>query len=114
MKQIKRNIQKEDQQVIDAQVSKRLSLLDQRAPVAGPTIFLKKKSLRDIKPLKFVANDTGKTRHYPPGAQEWFNSIYTYNKNLIKTLPVLDKNLLYLLKSYYNMGISHKILNIKR
>jgi len=114
MKQIKRNIQKEDQQVIDAQVSKRLSLLDQRAPVAGPIIFLKKKSLRDIKPLKFVANDTGKTRHYPPGAQEWFNSIYTYNKNLIKTLPVLDKNLLYLLKSYYNMGISHKILNIKR
>jgi hypothetical protein len=79
-----------------------------------PIIFQKKKTLRNLKPLKYVANDTGKTRHYPPGAQEWLNSIYTYNKNLIKTLPLLDQNLFYLLKSYYNMGISHKTLNIKR
>lgn len=79
-----------------------------------PNIFMKKKSLKEIKPLEYVNNDTGKIRHYPPAAQEWFNSIYTYNKNIIKTLPVLDKNLMYLLKSYYNMGISHKILNIKR
>jgi hypothetical protein len=33
---------------------------------------------------------------------------------MIKTLPVLDKNLMYLLKSYFNMGISHKLLKIKR
>jgi hypothetical protein len=79
-----------------------------------PLIFQKKKTLSDIKPLKYVANDTGKMRHYPPGAQEWLNSIYTYNKNFIKTLPLLDQNLFYLLKSYYNMGISHKTLNIKR
>lgn len=79
-----------------------------------PNIFIKKKSMKEIKPLEYVSNDTGKTRHYPPAAQEWFNSIYTYNKNLIKTLPVLDKNLMYLLKSYFNMGISHKLLRIKR
>jgi Mitochondrial ribosomal protein (VAR1) len=78
-----------------------------------PAVFSKKKSLKNTKPLKFVTNDAGKIRHYPPAAQEWFNSIYTYNKNFIKTLPVLDKNLMHLLKSYYNMGISHKILNIK-
>ena len=103
MKQIKHNLQK------DASSSSTGLPVQDR-----PTIFSKKKSLKDIKFLKHITNDTGKTRHYPPGAQEWFNSIYTYNKNLIKTLPVLDKNLMYLLKSYYNMGISHKILNIKR
>ena len=70
-----------------------------------PSIFSsaakKKKSLKDIKPLKYLANDTGKTRHYAPASQEWFNSIYTYNKNLIKTLPVLNKNLLNLIIFYY-------------
>ena len=34
-----------------------------------PGIFSKKKSQKDIKPLKYITNDTGKTRHYPPGAQ---------------------------------------------
>jgi Mitochondrial ribosomal protein (VAR1) len=120
MKQAKDNLQKDvrwarskdsliEEQLKKGEFSTRLSIQDRL-----PTIFSKKKSLKDIKPLKYITNDTGKTRHYPPGAQEWFNSIYTYNKNLIKTLPVLDKNLMYLLKSYYNMGISHKILNIKR
>jgi hypothetical protein len=114
MKQIKLSAENKNEQVMGTEESDRLNLQSQYRPEAGPIIFQKKKSLRDIKPLKFVANDTGKTRHYPPGAQEWFNSIYTYNKNLIKTLPLLDQNLFYLLKSYYNMGISHKILNIKR
>lgn len=79
-----------------------------------PIIFDKKINKFNLKHLQYVTNDTGKTRHYPPGAQEWFNSIYTYNKNQIKTLPVLDKNLMNILKSYYNMGISHKLLKIKR
>jgi hypothetical protein len=79
-----------------------------------PIIFEKKINKFNLKPLQYVTNDTGRTRHYPPGAQEWFNSIYTYNKNQIKTLPVLDKNLMNILKSYYNMRISHKVLKIKR
>jgi hypothetical protein len=79
-----------------------------------PVIFNKKIKKLIFKPLQYISNDTGVTRHYPPGAQEWYNSIYTYNKNLIKTLPVIDKNLMKLLKSYYNMGVSHKVLKIKR
>jgi hypothetical protein len=35
-----------------------------------PNIFMKKKSLKEIKPLEYVSNDTGKTRHYPPATQE--------------------------------------------
>lgn len=53
----------------------RFNTLDRKhGPMAGtgprPIIFQKKKTLNNIKPLKLVANDTGKTRHYPPGAQE--------------------------------------------
>ena len=78
-----------------------------------PLIFKKKKTNFISKPLQYINNDTGKTRHYPPGAQEWLNSIYTYNKNLVKTLPLIDKNLMSLLKSYFNMAVGHKRLNVK-
>lgn len=77
----------------------------------SPMIFFKKKNKLNLKPLNYVFNDTGQTRHYPPGAQEWFNSVYTYNKNEIKTLPVADKTLATLLASYFNMKINHKVLN---
>jgi hypothetical protein len=35
-----------------------------------PLVFEKKKNKSLIKPLKHIKNDTGKTRHYPPAAQE--------------------------------------------
>lgn len=48
-------------------------------------------------------NEIAQTRHYPPANKEWFNSIYAYNKNTIKLLPVADKVTLKLLKSYFNL-----------
>ena len=48
-------------------------------------------------------NETGKTRHYPPSNKEWFNSIYAYNKNTPKLLPLADKVILKLIKSYFNL-----------
>ena len=68
-----------------------------------PLIFNKKKKRSLINSLDYVQNDVGQTRHYPPAAQEWYNSVYTYNKNYIKSLPALDKCLGVLLKSYSNM-----------
>ena len=47
-------------------------------------------------------NYIGKPRHYPPANKEWFNSIYVYNNNTIKSLPTLDKVTLKLVKSYFN------------
>jgi hypothetical protein len=79
-----------------------------------PLLLQKKTKNIVIKPLTYIRSDTGKTRHYTPAAQEWFNSIYTYNKNSIKSLAIADKNLMYLLKSYFNSKIKHKILNTKR
>lgn len=78
-------------------------------------LLLKKKSKNIvIKPLTYIRNDTGKMKHFTPAAQEWFNSIYTYNKNSIKSLSIADKNLMYLLKSYFNSKRKHTILNTKR
>lgn len=49
-------------------------------------------------------NNIGDTRHYPPASQEWFNSIYSYNKNLTKTLPIVDNTVYKLIKSYFNLN----------
>ena len=74
-------------------------------PLSHPTplIFNKKQKKSLIKSLQYIDSDTGKMRHYPPAAQEWYNSIYTYNQNYTKSLPTLDKNLMAILKSYSNM-----------
>lgn len=75
-------------------------------------LLLRKKSKNIVsKPLTYIRSDTGKTRHFTPAAQEWFNSIYAYNKNYIKSLSIADKNLMYLLKSYFNSQIKNKLIN---
>ncbi len=80
-----------------------------------PTLFNKKSKIVISKPLTYIESDTGKTRHYTPASQEWYNSIYTYNTNYIKNLPVADKNLMDLLKSYFNAQLNKEFLktNIK-
>jgi hypothetical protein len=58
---------------------------------------------RDISDLH-NKNNVGETRHYPPASKEWFNSIYSYNKNLTKTLPIVDNTVNKLIKSYFNLN----------
>jgi len=74
-----------------------------------PNLFNKKLKKLNIKHLKHIYCDTGKTRHFTPAAQEWYNSIYSFNKNYVKTLPTADKNLMNLLKSYFNYNFKLKI-----
>ena len=45
-----------------------------------------------------------KTRHYPPATKEWFNSVYSYNKNYIKSLIVADKLVKNLFFLYFNLS----------
>jgi len=78
-----------------------------------PQIFNKKSKKIVFKPLTYVTNDTGKTRHYTPAAQEWFNSIYSYDTNYTKTLPAADKNLMALLKNYFNLQLNKKFFKPK-
>ena len=78
-----------------------------------PIIFNKKSKKIVFKPLTYVNNDTGKTRHFTPAAQEWYNSVYSYNTNYIKSLPVADKNLMTLLKNYFNTQLNQKFFKPK-
>ena len=61
---------------------------------------------KDTRALRDASNknNIGETRHYPPATKEWFNSIYSYNKNFIKTLPIVDKIVNKLIKSYFNLS----------
>ena len=78
-----------------------------------PVLFNKKSKRCVIKPLTYINSDTGITKHFTPAAQEWFNHIYSYNHNYIKSLPVADTNLMKLLKSYFNLKINSKLLKTK-
>ncbi len=80
-----------------------------------PLIFSKKVNNKSkVIPLKVMNNNLGQVRHFPPAAQEWFNSVYTYNNNYIKLLPTADKTLMNLVKSYFNFYFSKKVLKAKR
>ena len=76
--------------------------------------FILKTNKSPIKTISYIKNDSGKIRHFTPAAQEWYNSIYSYNKNYIKLLPSADKSVMKLLRSYFNFFVSHKILKAKR
>jgi hypothetical protein len=45
----------------------------------------------------------GITKHYIPANKEWFNSIYSFNKNTSKLLPVADNLVIKLIRSYFYM-----------
>lgn len=80
-----------------------------------PLIFTKKVNDKyKVVPLNITNNTLGPTRHFPPATKEWFNSIYSYNNNSIKNLSIADKNLTRLIKSYFNLYFSKKILKSKR
>ena len=76
-----------------------------------PLIFTKKvNENHKIIPLNTTTNTVGSTRYFPPAIKEWFNSIYSYNNNTIKNLSIADKNLSKLIKSYFNLYLSRKVL----
>jgi len=79
-----------------------------------PLLLKKKSNIKILKASTYISSDTGKMIHFTPAAQEWFNSIYAYNKNSIKSLPVGDKNMLNLLKSFFNSKRKNQILNLKK
>ena len=68
-------------------------------------VFNLKLKKNDV-PKKRLENDknlAGKAKHYTPASKEWFNSVYAYNKNTLKTLPIFDRVMLKLVKSYFNI-----------
>jgi len=81
----------------------------------APVIFIKKiNNNSKVISLNDTSNTLGFTRHYPAATKEWFNSIYAYNKNSVKHLPMANKTLSSLITSYFNMYFNKKILQSKR
>lgn len=80
-----------------------------------PVLFNKKvKTVKVVKPLIHIESDSGKPRHYTPAAQEWYNSIYNYNPNYIKALPVADLAMMKLLKGYFSSELKKTLGKTKR
>lgn len=81
----------------------------------SPVIFIKKVNDKfNVIPLNTTFNTSGPIRPFPPATKEWFNSIYAYNNNTIKSLSIADKNLARLIKSYFNLYFSNKVLKSNR
>lgn len=48
-------------------------------------------------------NFMGIAKHFPAASKEWINSIYVYNKNIYKLLPIIDKTIISIVDSYFNL-----------
>ena len=80
-----------------------------------PLIFSKKVDASPkIIPLNKVKNTLGPMRYFPPACQEWSNSIYGYNNITIKNVNIAQKSLTSIIKSYFNLYFSKKLLYSKR
>ena len=82
------------------------------------SIFTNKvRNLKKNIPLKknsTIKNIVVPIRHFPPATKEWYNSIYTFNKNSIKNLTVANNNLSNIIKSYFNFYFNRKVLSNKK
>jgi hypothetical protein len=48
-------------------------------------------------------NVVGDVKHNSPANKEWLNSIYSFNNNTTKLLPVADKFIIKLIRNYFNL-----------
>jgi len=68
------------------------------------------KNNHKIIPSKVKISDVGNTRYFPPVSKEWKNSIYVFNPNILKNLPMYDININSLIKSFFNLQFNYKFL----
>jgi hypothetical protein len=55
----------------------------------------------NIKLISLGKNNIDYTKNFPPANSEWSNSIYAFNKKTIRHLPIADKMVIKLIKSYF-------------
>ena len=67
-----------------------------------------------LRPLSKIINSLGETRHFPASTKEWYNSVYAYNSTYTKNLPSADKNLSKIIKAYFNLYFSKRIIKSKK
>ena len=59
-------------------------------------------------PFKTRKFEIGEIKYLPSVSKEWKNSIYTFNPNNLKNLPVYNLNINNLIKSYFNSQFNFK------
>jgi len=79
-----------------------LNILNLKKNVLGVSAPFSQKKKENIT-INNKGEYVGDTKHYPPATKEWFNSIYTYNKNTIKSLPSADLYVISVIRSYFNL-----------
>lgn len=73
--------------------------------------FIKKNS--KLIPFNIKINDVGETKYFPPFSKEWKNSIYVFNFNNLKNIPVYNININTLVKNYFNLYFNHRFIKNK-
>lgn len=58
---------------------------------------------KNIISLQKKIGDTGVGKYLPSFSKEWKNTIYAYNKNELKNIPVNNLNINKIIKSYFNL-----------
>lgn len=64
-------------------------------------------------PFNIKINDVGETKYFPPFSKEWKNSIYVFNFNNLKNIPVYNININTLVKNYFNLYFNHRFIKNK-
>ena len=67
---------------------------------------LKKNS--KIIPFNNNTNDVGMTKYLPSFSKEWKNTVYSFNKNTLKNIPVNDLNINKIIKSYFDLYFKNR------
>ena len=79
-----------------------LNILDMKIKKNSNTNFIENGQYNNYSSDNTYINLVRKVRHSPPSVKEWINSTYVYN-NTAKNLPLLDKMLSKLIRSYFNL-----------
>jgi hypothetical protein len=53
--------------------------------------------------LREKKGDVGKIKYLPSFSKEWKNTVYSFNKNTLKNIPVNDININKIIKGYFNL-----------
>lgn len=65
--------------------------------------------------LRKKVGDIGRTKYLPSFSKEWKNIVYSYNKNILKNIPVNDININKIIQSYFNLYFKdHKYVGSKK
>jgi hypothetical protein len=63
-----------------------------------------------LAPLNTKNNFTGKIKYLPADSKEWRNKVYFFNSNVLKNLPIYDKDIVKIIKGYFNLYLKNTVV----